>query len=68
MFAHLVLVAPLQLDHDRLAGETIEERLGVHGHRGHPESRLCKSEIWKCCTDAGLVFTAFGSIIVLLSV
>ena len=33
---YLVLVSPLQLDHDGLSSESIEERLGVHRHRRHP--------------------------------
>ena len=36
----LVLMAPLQLDHDCLASESIEEGLGVHGHGSHPEFGL----------------------------
>ena len=38
--SYLVLMAPLQLDHDCLASESIEEGLGVHGHRSHPEFGL----------------------------
>lgn len=38
--SYLVLMAPLQLDHDCLASESIEEGLGVHGHGSHPEFGL----------------------------
>lgn len=35
-----VLHPPLQLHYDRLPGELIQERLGIHGHgRGHGDRR-----------------------------
>ena len=37
---NLVLMSPLQLDHDSLASEAVEEGLWVHGHRRHPGSRI----------------------------
>merc|ERR1719193_1070583 len=43
----LVLMSPLQLNHDSLASEPVEEGLWVHGHRRHPGSRIalsCRSE------------------------
>merc|ERR1719150_2557503 len=43
----LVLVSPLQLHHDSLASESIEEGLGVHRHRRHPHLSFafsCRSE------------------------
>merc|ERR1719193_130067 len=39
----LVLMSPLQLDHDSLASESVEEGLWVHGHRRHPVSRIALS-------------------------
>ena len=37
-------MAPLQLDHDGFTGETVEERLGVHGHGSHSEAGVWGSE------------------------